>query len=603
MQRSKSDKWKLAIWGALAITLLSLYPQFVMWAVRGREWNGSFAETDGDEWAYSAYVQSLIDGRPRRNDPYTGREDRLGHSAPESLFSIQFLPAYLIAIPARLTGVTASTAFIVLAVLAPLFSYMAIFWLIGSLTEDHGLAAAGSLAVLCFGALVTGQGLQHLYGYNSLFFLRRYEPLVPFPLFFVFCIFVWRSLTTESRSAITWALAAALTLDALVFSYFYLWTSAMAWLGCVALLWVISRFRDIRKVVWPFVTILLLAFFSLIPYVLLLSQRSTTMDSGQKLALNHVPDLLRVPELLGLGMIALLVYGALCRKVNWRAPENLFAASFALMPFIVFNQQVITGRSLQPFHYEAFIANYSALVAAILVAVTVWRGTEPLKQRLSQRIVARVFFIAIIWGVIEVVAPTKLIVRIGQYTDRAAAVCQRLGQLAKEDKTAIEKAGASDLPPLVLASDDKIALILPTFAPQALLWESHFEFLDLSPSERRNRFYQYLYYTGINDITFRRELNQRNGTFAAAAFGHERVLPIQSVLSKPITDEEITMEVRDYQEYVSSFTQEQVTQHVLSYVIVPADGRIDLSNLDRWYGRDKGELIGDHILYRVQLRN
>ena len=151
--------------------------------------------------------------------------------------------------------------------------------------------------------------------------------------------------------------------------------------------------------------------FSLIPYALLLSQRSTAMDSGQKLALYHVPDLQRFPELLGLGMIALLVYGALCRKVNWRAPENLFAASFALMPFIVFNQQVITGRSLQPFHYEAFIANYSALVAAILVAVTVWRGTEPVKQRLSQRIVARVFFIAILWGVIEVVAPTKLIVQ------------------------------------------------------------------------------------------------------------------------------------------------------------------------------------------------
>ena len=30
--------------------------QVLMWAVRGREWNGSFAETDGDEWAYSAYV-------------------------------------------------------------------------------------------------------------------------------------------------------------------------------------------------------------------------------------------------------------------------------------------------------------------------------------------------------------------------------------------------------------------------------------------------------------------------------------------------------------------------------------------------------------------
>ena len=269
------------------------------------------------------------------------------------------------------------------------------------------------------------------------------------------------------------------------------------------------------------------------------------------------------------------------------------------MPFIVFNQRRHYGVRFNLFttgiHCKLLSARRSYSGGARF-------GVElTLKQRPTQRIVAG--FLYCNHGVIEVVAPTKLIVRIGQYTDRAAAVCQRLGQLAKEDKTAIEKAGASDLPPLVLASDDKIALILPTFAPQALLWESHFEFLDLSPSERRKRFYQYLYYTGINDIAFRRELNLRNGTFAAAAFGHERVLPIQSVLSKPITDEEITMEVRHYQEYVSSFTQEQVTQHVLSYVIVPGDGRIDLSNLDRWYDRDKGELIGDHVLYRVQLRN
>jgi hypothetical protein len=142
MQKGKTNNWNFVVWGAIVITLLSVYPQLVMWSVRGREWNGSFAETDGDEWAYSAYVQSLIDGRPRRNDPYTGREDQTGHPEPESLFSIQFLPAYMIAAPAQLLGVSASTAFMVLGVLAPLFSYLAIFWLIDTLTGDHRLAAA-----------------------------------------------------------------------------------------------------------------------------------------------------------------------------------------------------------------------------------------------------------------------------------------------------------------------------------------------------------------------------------------------------------------------------------------------------------------------------
>ncbi len=605
MSRSGIESWKWAVWGALAITVLSVYPQLVMWGVRGREWNGSFAEVDGDEWAYSAYIQALIDGRPRRNDPYTGRDERPGHPVPESLFSIQFVPAYAIAGPARLVGASSSTAFIAVALLAPFFSCLAIFWLITSVIKEHRLAAVGSVVVLSFGALGAGQGVVHLltssYGYSSFLFLRRYEPLAPFPLFFVFCVFVWRMLTAEQRFRIAWSMVAGLTLSLLIFSYFYLWTSAVAWFMCTALLWVIARPQDVRKRVWSFATILMLALGALAPYALLLSRRSVTMDSGQKLALSHAPDLFRIPEVVGFGVIILIIFSALRGRVNWRAPESLFAASFALMPLVVFNQQVITGRSLQPFHYEIFIANYVALLGAVLAIAIIWRRPHAMEQPVHQRILARLLFVAILWALIEVVAPTKLIVRISQFTDRAAAICQRLGQLAKTDRSLTYTEGP-DPRPLVLASDDKVALILPTFAPHALLWESHFEFLDLHPNERRERFYKYLYYTGIDERRFGKEVGQPMSTFAAATFGHERVMPGQSVLAKPITGEEIAMEVANYQGYASSFGREKAAQHPLSYVIVPADGSIDLSNLDRWYERDKVDQVGDHILYRVKLR-
>jgi hypothetical protein len=119
MQNGETNNWKWMVWGAIAITVLSVYPQLLMWGARGREWNGTYAEIHGDEWVYSAYVQALIDGRPRRNDPYTGRDDRPGDAQPESLFSIQFVPAYMIAAPAKLLRLSSSTAFIVLGILAP----------------------------------------------------------------------------------------------------------------------------------------------------------------------------------------------------------------------------------------------------------------------------------------------------------------------------------------------------------------------------------------------------------------------------------------------------------------------------------------------------
>jgi hypothetical protein len=607
MSRSGIESWKWAVWAALAITLLSVYPQLVMWGVRGREWNGSFAEVDRDEWVYSAYIQALIDGRPRRNDPYTGREESAGHPVPESLFSIQFVPAYAIAGPARLVGASSSTAFIGLAILAPFLSCLAIFWLITNVIKDQRLAAVGSVVVLCFGALAAGQGVVHLltsgYGYSSFLFLRRYEPLVPFPLFFVFCVFVWRALTAEQRFHIAWSVGAGLTLALLIFSYFYLWTSAVAWFICVTLLWVLARPQDVRKRVCSFATILMLALGAAAPYALLLSRRSSAMDSRQKMALSRAPDLLRIPEVLGFGIIVLVIFSALRGRVNWRAPESLFAASFALMPFVVFNQQVITGRSLQPFHYEVFIANYVVLLGAVLAIVIIWRRPQSGERPVRQRILARLMFVAILWGLIEVVAPTKVLVRISQFTDSAAAICQRLGQLAKTDKALSYTHEGPDPRPLVLASDNKVALFLPTFAPYALLWESHFDFLDLHPNERRERFYKYLYYTGIDESRFAKELGQPMSDLAAAAFGHERVIPDQSLLAKPITGEEIANEVASYQAYASSFTQEKAVQQLLSYVIVPADGSIDLSNLDRWYESDRGDQVGDHILYRVQLRH
>ena len=226
MQTEKRKDWKFMVWGAIAMTVLSLYPQLLMWSSRGREWNGTYAEIHGDEWVYSAYIQALIDGRPRRNDPYTGRDDRPGDPQPESLFSIQFVPGYLIAAPAKLLGLSSSTAFIILSILAPFLACLGIYWLIFNLTQENKLAAAGSVVVLCLGGLAAGEGIIHLlvsgYQYSFIPFLRRFEPSAPFPLFFLFCTFVWKSIQHEAMHARRWATAAGLTLVLLIFSYFFL---------------------------------------------------------------------------------------------------------------------------------------------------------------------------------------------------------------------------------------------------------------------------------------------------------------------------------------------------------------------------------------------
>src|SRR5882724_9476484 len=105
-----------------AITFLSLVPQLRFWLARGSQWQGSYTILQPDEVIYSAYVNALIDGRPRRTDPSAGQDDHPQAPLPESLFSIQFIPPFIIAWLARACGASASTAFIVLGGVAGLLS-------------------------------------------------------------------------------------------------------------------------------------------------------------------------------------------------------------------------------------------------------------------------------------------------------------------------------------------------------------------------------------------------------------------------------------------------------------------------------------------------
>src|SRR5690349_373211 len=125
-------RWRFGILAGLFLAVFSLYPQFKLIYNRGDAWNGNYAYNDIDEVAYASYLKALIDGRPRKNDPYTGRDD----APEESLFSIQFIAPYTIAIPARVLGISAPWAMTISGAVAAFLTALAIFWLLGMITRD-----------------------------------------------------------------------------------------------------------------------------------------------------------------------------------------------------------------------------------------------------------------------------------------------------------------------------------------------------------------------------------------------------------------------------------------------------------------------------------
>jgi hypothetical protein len=610
-------RWGIA--AAAVITLLALGPQFWFIVDRDDEWNGANAITHTDEVAYSAYVTSLIRGRPRRNDPYTGRQDTSSSRAPESLFSIQMIPAYALAIPARALGVSASTVFITGPILCALASAFAIFWLVSIVSGDRRIGAAGVVIVLGLGTLLAGQGLiryiptrpflipqwiSDLVQPPSLFhlpFMRFYQPAIGFPLFFLLCGLVWIALTTPNhRNAFIAASAAAITFAILVFTYFFLWTAALAWLICMFGVWLIVRTEDRRRTLIVAAIIGTVAVPTLAGYFWLLSRRASTVDAAQALVATHRPDLFRLPELIAFVSLCALAVGLFKRSVQLRDERVLFVAALAFSIIAVFNQQIVTGRSLQPFHYEWFIANYCAGIAGLLAVVVVSQAGK--RTWIANRRPLLVGCLALLWALGEVWLATTLNRPHNDRIDTGKIVGDRLRELSSMDGTLDAERRAADFP-VALVSDLKLADRLPTDAPQVPLWAPHMlVFPGVTEDENRQRFFQQLYYLGFDEKRVYKELDRGDWNFYAGLFPYYRLSPVTRGGAHPITPAELQTHVNQYTTYANSFSLDNARNPRLTYVVVKTDEEPSLANIDRWYERDRGEVLGKFVLYKLKLR-
>ncbi len=605
-------RWRWGLSASVLLMLVALFPQVHFIVNRGHEWHGANAITHPDEVAYSAYVASLIRGNPRRYDPYTGRGNDRDELLPESLFSIQFPPAYAVALPSRWFGLSASTVFMILPALCALASSLIIFWFLWLLTRDGRFSAASVLVILGFGTLIAGQGIaRHVPNLNYLIplwisksvsppslyhlpFLRLYQPAVAFPLFFALCALVWLALTRASgQQAVITAIGAGLLFAFLIFSYFYLWTAAAAWLSCLCALWLIVRKFERKRAFIVFGVISVFAAAALVPYFRMLSHRAATVDAAQALMFTHGPDLFRLPEIVSLLVLLMIGAGAGRSISGWRDPLALLAASFALSVLVVFNQQIITGRSLQPIHYQWFIANYCTLVALVLTVALRWRrrGT---RLRLTDKRLMLIAIAALVWAFAEVWLAASVSFDYNRGIDAGKPVANRL----------VEANGATfRSSSVVLMEDFKLADRLPTDAPQSLLWAPRMlVFPGITDTENRERFWRQLYYLGYDEKKFWAELNHADWNFLTGMFSYSRLSPAVVGSNAPIAPDELRAQIASYLGYTRGFDRERATSPALTFAIVNAENPPDFTNLDRWYERDDGERIGNFVLYRLKLR-
>jgi hypothetical protein len=564
-----STNWKLAIGTAVVLSVITSIPQLLLCYERGTAWNGAHAYIDPDEFVYAAYVNALMNGQPRRNDPYSAADG----SQFETLFSIQFIPPYAIAIPARILHLSASQAFIILLPLVTAASSLILFIFLFEFTRDAAMSAAGAIGVLCLGMFAAQTPWESPPVPFAFPFLRRYVPAFAFPLFVALALLIWRSIMKKSK---WYAAFAGLTFVILIYSYFFIWTAAACWLITLTLLWICVRPNGYRIIFGVIGIVALAAFVALVPYGWLVAHRAPGLDGTHLLEFTHRPKLFAGPEVYG---AAILLGLAIFRRhlSSWRQPKFLFVLSFILTPYLLFNQQVLTGRSLQLFHYEWYIGNYLLLTGLFLALSLVRR---PLPNRLPLYVATGALIIGSILSIRFAAQTLNTNIEI----DRGRAA-------------ALELKGRSG----VVFANRPLTHTIAATASIPVLWSEYiYVFSPADLQHRRLRFFKYLYYAAVTDQNLRVSLEHDNSV-RGEIFGVDRANPILTVGSQPISTREIEEAVHEYKVFCSTFSRAEAATPMLSYAVVKADE--NLSNLDKWYQRDAGHNIDSFVIYRLTLKS
>lgn len=600
MTSNESGVWKYALVPTLIVLFLAIFPQINIWLVKGSAWQGAFVVSNYDEVAYSAYVNSLIEGRPRKNDPFIGQDNIPG----ETLYSIQLIPAYAVAWPSKLLGLSASTAFIILNVLLPIFSSLVLFFLLRAVTGDNLLSSVGVVFILCLGTAAAFEGeLHRMFLGNAICdffpFLRRYQPGFAFPLFFIYCLSAWKLFTAEkTKNIVLYGIVSGLIFATLVYSYFYLWTAALAWFACFSLSWALCRRKEILKTSTKVVIVGIFAIAAIIPYMLMLSNRPQNMDDTQLLTFTRVPNLLVLPEIIGFVLAGLILFLVRQGKLELSSPEALLSLSMTVTPFVLFNQQIVTGRTLQPVHYEIFIANYLMLTSAMLLIWLIGRAYDTANVVVKiRRGLVYLGIAAAMWGFVESTATARRNAGYESLRDDAMPVLTYLHEIEKKNGK------VSDRYPTVISTNLMVADYIPTVTSYRSLWNPHTNSAGgVNFLENKELFYRYLYYSGFDENDVAKAMQEQLYEMMAAFFGGGRALSALDGEAKPITRGEMETEMKNYLKFRTEFDRAKAAEPELSYMIVPTKAEPNFQMLDKWYQRDEGRVFGLFKLYKLSLK-
>lgn len=365
-RRLSRGEWALVGLVALAVSVAFALPQ-VLYLVDG---NRHAVILRMDEAPYVARVREVLDGYWRPVDQYIWE-----HKANPPV--LPWATEMVLGLATLVAGADVDAMLITVRFVAPAMVTVLLFAFLRLLTESAGWAIAGTALIL----LEPGSYFVKPFAYATrlllerpgpdemaLFYTRFHNPLVLIIPFLVAVVAVYRVAVEPTRGRVA---AAGVALGLNVYSQVFYWAYLYGGLSFLTL----AHARDARRrnaMIAMGVIGLVVGGFAIAEQLI----ASATTPRGDLLP--RIGVMLRTHEPLYLLPKAFLAVALLFATLfPRRDPRYVFLLSFMAAGYVLLNQNVVTGREIQNYHF-----NYAnAVIAMSALVVLVQAGVAALARR------------------------------------------------------------------------------------------------------------------------------------------------------------------------------------------------------------------------------
>lgn len=368
----------LALASAFLVGMIYVLPHVVFMISLGDGYRGIPMMQTANEDEYLFRIQEIVDGHPLLGSPvFYEYKNQPPLSPPGGEF--------FYALPAMVLGVSPANVLIASRFFLPFILFLLIYIFIWQLTGGENIwsntfnAIAGAFFITLGYDLVDYRSLwgalfgEQSFGSGFLLWSRPVNPILGAIFLFSFLICVWKVTEKKIVRALP-VIGGAIFLALMIASYFFSWGIAVSVAGLLTLLCVL---RKEYKTAAIFFGVLILGFLLASPYwygAWRASQSPWYADSLLRSGLfyTHYPLLNKLLLLTFVFYFCVLLFDGIRQYRNGKIIKSLperqwFCFAMLLGGLWAYNQQIITGRTVWPYHFVQYTIPLSIAVVAILM--------------------------------------------------------------------------------------------------------------------------------------------------------------------------------------------------------------------------------------------